>query len=97
MLVTNPKNLYLTVRGDAKNKAGEALSYYTEGSESAQLLYWTITYVCLFFAFSSKFWARSQLGLLLWRDTRQEAEIKEWGGTVCEGHRSQGRSQDSSH
>lgn len=34
-------------------------------------------YVCV--VFSSRFWAHSQLGLLLWRDTRQEADIKEWG------------------
>lgn len=25
------------------------------------------------------FWALGQIGLLLWRDTRQEADIKEWG------------------
>lgn len=34
--------------------------------------------VCVF-CFFIQVLARSQLSLLLWRDTRQEADIKEWG------------------
>lgn len=48
---------------------------------SAPLLRWSVC-VCVF---RLQVLAHSQLGLLLWRDTRQEADIKEWGGSDCEG------------
>ena len=45
--------------------------------------------------FLIQFLAHSQLGLLLWRDTRQEANIKEWGDCEDTGAKAGAKTVDT--